>query len=934
MANIYNRRDFGYTIISRFEEEFRKTLINKLTTCYNNYLEGIPKGIIDKVNDKSSILFFEDPLEFFENTDFPDLLEISSYKDNYSLLFPSIKILKTEFQTILQNLYSLRCKIAHVKGFFTSIDLDKLLELCKSIIDYTDSSGNLKKLIQVIEQNPESVAIKVPFTFNIDYYESNGILNNLPVPDYEYEGGFVGRDDDIREITKLLNSEKFPVITITGAGGVGKTSLALKVIQELTQKDVSCFDTIIWLSAKENKLSQFGIEDIEPTFKSYEDILNTILHVIGFEYEKNEKIEEKENLVLKVLDLTDNPLIIVDNLETVTDERIINFIIDAPQKIKFLITSRKGLGQVERRYELKQLKEREAIFLFRQIAKDKQINSLSKLEDNIIKKYVNKLSNYPLAIKWVIGQVARGRDINKIIDSIDNATGDISKFCFEQIFGMLSENSKIILYALCCFDDAPTSSLVRYVVEIDSSEFDDAIEELILVSLVIPEQYKNEQNEISSKYNILPLTKGFIRQQLNKNEDLKSQILKRISHVENTITASEQAKREYQFSLNNLGAISEEEKISAIFVQSAFQKYQSGLYEEAIENYKKAVEIAPRFSSAYRNWAVMESHEGHLQEADLLMQKASELKTDDPQIWLLWGNIKRKSNKISDADEKYKKAYDLSPNNHIILNAYGQTRSRLGDYNFAIELLEKASESESSKSSKKHDIINRTSIAEALISWSEVLLRDRNVYEAQKKLESALRQSEILITIDASDSKSIGIMSKTLYKFGKFYSNINDIREAIKYYTKCLEIHMESSFKGIRYKIKSAINLSKILLKDNKKNSEKIKKILEPFAAGNENVFRSYPELLIEINEISEKIGEISNFVEGKIKFVHVFKEFVLIHPYNNPELTYIAGKLDFSPVLNTFSKDLTNLKVKFIEKRFMVNGVEKREAKNIIILG
>ena len=229
MANIYNRRDFGYTIISRFEEEFRKTLINKLTTCYNNYLEGIPKGIIDKVNDKSSILFFEDPLEFFENTDFPDLLEISSYKDNYSLLFPSIKILKTEFQTILQNLYSLRCKIAHVKGFFTSIDLDKLLELCKSIIDYTDSSGNLKKLIQVIEQNPESVAIKVPFTFNIDYYESNGILNNLPVPDYEYEGGFVGRDDDIREITKLLNSEKFPVITITGAGGVGKTSLALRL---------------------------------------------------------------------------------------------------------------------------------------------------------------------------------------------------------------------------------------------------------------------------------------------------------------------------------------------------------------------------------------------------------------------------------------------------------------------------------------------------------------------------------------------------------------------------------------------------------------------------------------------------------------------------------------------------------------------------------
>ena len=101
---------------------------------------------------------------------------------------------------------------------------------------------------------------------------------------------------------------------------------------------MSCFDTIIWLSAKENKLSPFGIEDIEPTFKSYEDILNTILHVIGFEYEKNEKgiigigtiisnvykdkdfiknIEQTNFVDLKFMNLSTIPFISLKELESI-----------------------------------------------------------------------------------------------------------------------------------------------------------------------------------------------------------------------------------------------------------------------------------------------------------------------------------------------------------------------------------------------------------------------------------------------------------------------------------------------------------------------------------------------------------------------------------------------------------------------------------------
>jgi tetratricopeptide (TPR) repeat protein len=933
MKTIYSRRDIGYTIISRFEETYRIFLIDCLCKKYSNYQEGIPPAISAKVNEKSEILHWEDPIEFFENSDFPDLLETSIFKDNFNDFFGNC-ISKDDLLKSMVSLYGLRCKIAHVKGFFTSFDLDKLIELSSIIAKHIDKNKSFVALLEVIQKSPEKVVVKVPIDFNIDYLETNGIINNLPTPDYEYEGGFVGREDDIREIIKYLQREKFPVVTITGAGGVGKTSLALKVIQEITQRpNAEKFDAIIWLSAKENKLSPFGIEDIEPSLRSYDELLDTIINVLGFGVvlnEVNSSIEKKEETVEMLFDLSKSILVIIDNLETVSDERILNFIIEAPQKAKFLITSRKGMGQVERRYELKQLKEKEAIYLFRQLAKDKQITGLTNLDNSVIKKYVNKVSNYPLAIKWVIGQVARGRDINKVIASIDDASGDISQFCFEQIFGMLSDNSKLILYSLCCFDEPPPASLLRYVVEIDNKDFDDCIEELILVSLVIPEQYRNEQNEISRRFSILHLTRGYVRQQLNKNIILRDKITKRLLEVENTVTATEQAKREYRFSLHNLGATTDEEKVAAIFTQTAFQKYQAGLYDDAVENYKKAVNIAPRFSSIYRNWSVMESYENHLFEADQLMSKAAELNPNDPQIWLLWGNNKRKANRISEADEMYKKAYDLSPENHIILNAYGQTRSRLGDYQKGLELLNKALKTDLSISSKKHEIINHTSIAETLIGWSEFLYRDRDVLTAETKLLDALEHCNIVLDIDKNDPKSTGILCKTLYKLGKHYIKVSDFENAKKYLQNAIS-QVGYGFKLTRYKIKSSIELSKILTENG--HFEEVKNILEPLLVGNDNIFRKYPEILNEINQVLDRIGSNTKFLNGKIIAVNVVSEFILISTEIENDKNYIAGKLDFNPILNSLNQELKDRKVRFFPRVYVSKNKEKREAKNIVIL-
>lgn len=295
----------------------------------------------------------------------------------------------------------------------------------------------------------------------------------------------------------------------------GKTALASKVVEQFLKPSSNRFEGIIWLSAKENKLSYLGIEDVEPTIKNYEQLIETVLEVMGFPHSTNSSLEEKEHDVKVVSELYKCILLVIDNLETITDEDIVNFLLDIRinyPTIKVLITSRRGLGQVERRYELKELKEKEAVQLFRLIAKDKRLDNLVKLDESTIISLVKKLSYYPLAIKWMLGQVAIGKDINEVIESIDETTSDISKFSFEQIYNSLSDSARKILCALSCFDDSPAAGVLNYVVGIEKNDLEDGIKDLILVSLVISEQFKNEQRELFTRYILLPLTRGYVRQ--------------------------------------------------------------------------------------------------------------------------------------------------------------------------------------------------------------------------------------------------------------------------------------------------------------------------------------------------------------------------------------------------------------------------------------
>src|SRR5712691_12755082 len=168
---------------------------------------------------------------------------------------------------------------------------------------------------------------------------SSPVKTNLQSPT-----GFVGRENELKEILKALGPlDRAWIISLTGVGGIGKTELALQAGHLAMERHT--FENIVWITAKESWLTQEGIKPFKSQYPlvSLDDLLNTIIEVLEMDprlYRASPA--RKKEAVIEVLQ-SSSCLLIVDNLETVQDRAIIQFLTDEfPSPCKSLITTRLG----------------------------------------------------------------------------------------------------------------------------------------------------------------------------------------------------------------------------------------------------------------------------------------------------------------------------------------------------------------------------------------------------------------------------------------------------------------------------------------------------------------------------------------------------------------------------------------------------------------
>jgi len=340
------------------------------------------------------------------------------------------------------------------------------------------------------------------------------LYHNLPQPDY---GQFIGRETELSQVIRQLRPyphSQHPIVTIDGVGGVGKSAMVLEVSHRYFRGSDEVlsnerFDAIIWTSAKQNVLTAEGIVSRKQVLRTIDDIYTTIAVTLEREDIIKAPAEEQSELIRKAL-TQQRTLLIVDNLETVDDQAVLEFLRELPAPTKAIVTTRHRID-VAYSIRLHGMPEADALKLIEKECEKKNV-TLTKDES---KKLFHRTGGVPLALVWSIAQMGLGYGVENVLATLGQPNSDIARFCFDSAVERIKETEAYsLLLALSFFaTDAnrtalgQTAGLGRNILGRDEGLV--LLEKLSLV------------NKKESRFSLLPITKTYVLGELAKNPELE-----------------------------------------------------------------------------------------------------------------------------------------------------------------------------------------------------------------------------------------------------------------------------------------------------------------------------------------------------------------------------------------------------------------------------
>jgi tetratricopeptide (TPR) repeat protein len=397
--------------------------------------------------------------------------------------------------------------------------LENAAERYQSANSSSDNQGNPLSLAAEIS-TPAGTAENLP----------ERILHNLPQRPYSK---FIGRQQDMKKVLKwLMPRYSIYKICITGIGGVGKTSLALACAYHCLYAssapeppaNVPIFDLIIFVSAKERVLDRDGLH--QKLRYASADLVQQILNMLGSKELLTHEtpatsFEEQVDLICRVLEKY-RTLLILDNLETVQNlKKIESFLQDLPGTVRSILTTRNSF--IGDPIPLTVLSEEEGLNLVQHQAKHIGV----KLSAENCKDLYDLTGGLPLAIHLVIGQLYRGRSIERVQKQLLEPTGDLVQYCFKASVESIQDQPAyyLLLAATLLPESVPRDLLINVVLSDCDDPYvgENAIEQLQTLSLVSQE----DDTEFHSRYRIVAPLRTYLHAQLQNHPQFEQEARER-----------------------------------------------------------------------------------------------------------------------------------------------------------------------------------------------------------------------------------------------------------------------------------------------------------------------------------------------------------------------------------------------------------------------
>lgn len=360
---------------------------------------------------------------------------------NARLVSPvTLQHLKTE-HAALTALVAPRNRVFHGRPLKAS-DLATVDDLCTRLErGAPDIWCELARSLSEIRERPDSVlGIEIPVQADVDEP-----MNNLPATDFD-ETGFIGRKQELDAVTKALLGP-FPVVSLLAEGGYGKSAVALQVAYDLLESDERPFEAIIWVTAKTSTLTGTELRRVENAITTTLGLFTKLAEELG--------APAGSDPLADILDYLKHfrILLILDNLETVLDSRVTEFLSRLSGESKILITSRIGVGAPEFPIRLAPMTEVDAVSLLRATAVSRSVKDLVSVPNDRLKGYCNRLTNNPAWIKWFVSGVQSGRSPEQLLGQPE----EFLAFCLSNVYEHLDLQTREFL-SLLQFEKLPVGA--------------------------------------------------------------------------------------------------------------------------------------------------------------------------------------------------------------------------------------------------------------------------------------------------------------------------------------------------------------------------------------------------------------------------------------------------------------------------------------------
>jgi hypothetical protein len=316
------------------------------------------------------------------------------------------------------------------------------------------------------------------------------------------------------DLQKLLLENRRPIVTLVGRGGIGKTSVALRVVMEVCSR--ARYDVVVWFSARDVDLQLSGPKAVRPHVLSPEDVSAYYAMLVLNDGKRREKNFSARAFFEQQLQKNELGacLYVFDNFETSQNPvELFNWVdtyVREPNKV--LITTRLRDFKGDYPVEVHGMTEEESRELIAKTAGYLEITSL--ITPDYTEKLIAESEGHPYVIKILLGEVAhegRAGHIPRLVAKRD----EILTALFERTYAALTPCAQRAFLTLAAWNSPIPRVALEAVLQRSTherTEVQDGIDSLLQFSMAQAESATADKQDFIS----LPLVASiFGKKKLN-----------------------------------------------------------------------------------------------------------------------------------------------------------------------------------------------------------------------------------------------------------------------------------------------------------------------------------------------------------------------------------------------------------------------------------